>query len=287
MDVYKDYYEYYLIKSLNTNNIYYTNVKYYTKNENPYMYYLIFGGKKIECMDITIKFDLLNKKWIAHINQLQHDKDCIINKELNRKNGTLDFLHSCFLFVIKKFPFVNEFKLEDNSTVECKENRKQIQLSTLYIIKHNNTWYGKNFDATIDDKTYQIKFLWCLDKLNDEKYKNENFKDYILFKNNFRFFLENINDDVLDKIYKESKTIREFVLHVINTYKCENYTKFLGNLFNTLFEFNPTIFPWSFVYRPIFDIKIQEITSMNQSIRKNLSQHNKHTLNNSISKLNF
>lgn len=262
--------EYYLIKSLDTNNTYYTNVRYYNDGNNECTnIYLIFGGKMIECINVSINMDEFDKKWYAYVNDIEYYEDCVVNKKLNRqKKETSDFLHSCFHFILKKFPFVSEYRIADMSFY----NKKQMDLKNLYIIKNNKTWCQENFNAEIKNRKVWIQYLISIENLNDPAFRTKKFINYYHFKDFFYRFIENEPDSKLEIYFNETNTIRQFLQKVIENIDCQNYFKFLGTFFKNLFNVDVALNEWVFVYTPVFEIKIIQIK---ESVCENILKHEK------------
>ncbi len=280
------YYEYYFIKSSNTNNTYFTNVKYY-KNKSGICtnIYLIFGGKRIECMNVSINMDEFDdRKWYAYINQVEYFDDCIVRGSLNRKKkDTLDFLHSCCHFIIKKFPFVSEFMLTDTSQVQCYSNKKQLDLKNLDITLHNKTWYERHFNAEIKNRETWLRYIISIKNFNDPEYRMKKFINYNHFKSFFNRYIENEPNLKLEEFFNQTNTIREFLQKVIENIDCENYYKFLGTFFKNLFQIDICLNEWFFVYKPLFEVVIIQIPTTTQNQKKKLNNFNSKMINKLVS----
>ena len=132
--------KYYLI-----NNNYQAIIKTSKDNDR-----ICIGGLNKICFTIFIEKKTNN----AYIQEIQHDKHCILKNILKHGHDNVIFLQTCILFIFKLYANVNILELTDNSFIYCKGGK--ISLPDFYIIKHGFTWYESYLDATIKKKSNDI-----------------------------------------------------------------------------------------------------------------------------------
>lgn len=265
-------YEYYVIKSHQTDKVYYANIRYrHDTSGRIFNRYIIFGGRRIDCLEMSVNDDT------AYVSQIKYHSDCCIHGELNRKKKeTVDFLHTCFHFVQQKFPFVSSFVLDDFSNVMCETTQKSMLLAYLYLIKYNKTWYEKHFDAHMDDTTRQHRYEECRAKFNSKEYKETHFPTHASFASYFKYPIRG-HVDVLEQMYADAPTIRLFLAEVVARFDCSTYTQFLNTFFVQFFLFDPLSRAWKFSYTPHHDISYKELAyprKQNRLAFKKIKNHN-------------
>ena len=204
------------------------NKKFYCKistcrkyNSNIISATLSFGVNNTYCVVIAI--DDITKQF-GYLAEVQYNKLCITDGTLERKIGTYQFVSVCLYTVTYLFPNIKILNLKDDSYFDCINNGKHYKtsLSHDYIIKYNQTYYEKNFNAKLPKDIYDI-YRESLDILDSEiipldilKIKLKNIKNNKNNKNNKKkniSYLEKYKDT-----YANAKTPREFINMLRNKY---------------------------------------------------------------------
>jgi len=252
------------------------NVNYFITIEydDKIMTYDIYIGYPLEkhCVKITVYSDY------ACLDGVITNSSCFIgkNKPSENENMIVDLIQCGLNFTIKLFPSIQYITLIDNSTLTCYKYEK-ISLADLFYIKHNKTWYQKNFGAKNTDKNniklrekmlknkLQKKIKLSVDEFNQKYLSHLKIKD-------------NINDETksniqeLFSIYKPNMTVFDYLDKVIPYNNCLIYYKFFINFIgNNLFGSS-----WIIKINTIklYDVfyKIHKVESPIMNIRK---QYNK------------
>ena len=156
------------------------------------------GGDDIYCMVVKINSNTPN---VAYIDRVEYNNLCSLNRILKRKVGIQNLVSSCLWTIKKRYPDIKIFTLKDDSHIECEENSKMYKLSLAYdyILKYNQTWYQKLFQATLPEPILRT-FTDSLEVLDKPLYSIE-------------FMIES-GLDYLKKykdIYTSSNTPRDFI----------------------------------------------------------------------------
>lgn len=192
--------------------------EFYCKITNIYNNYtLSVGGKNNYCLIVAIK-QLTPTQ--AYIDSIEFNEKCVKDGTLEENNGMFKLV-TAGLYTLKiKFPKVEKILLKDDSYVYCKKGSKEYKLSLAhdYIIKYNETWYQKQFNATLP-KEYLETFNKSL-KVLDEPLDNYEFQVSLIPQ------LKEYED-----IYMKSKTPREFIKSLKHNLK-EEYCFKVGKWLN-------------------------------------------------------
>lgn len=207
-----------------------------TYKDDDKIYYIGFGGTR-KCIDITV----YDRNPIAYLSGLRHDDACALNCELPTGDlGTVLMVKAALQFVVKKYTFVIEFRLIDESSIMCKKDVK-ISLMYLYFAKHGKTWYMSKFNAKIVPTTSASKHI--LEEANTymitAKFKKDT--SWAQFETRFLYDVKTKRRkrlcDKLRPLYEQANTFREFIMSVANTYEdcyvfCNWLDKFMSQLLN-------------------------------------------------------
>jgi hypothetical protein len=119
-------------------------------NTPKYKCVVSFGtGMKRFCMTSIYESE---KPTELYIDRIEKNNLCVIGQKLNiYDRGTVKLVKTA-LFVLKTlFPIAEKISLIDDSLIYCEEESKRFKLSMSYdyIIKYNQTWYQKCFNAEL------------------------------------------------------------------------------------------------------------------------------------------
>lgn len=114
-----------------------------------------FGGiKQRDCLTIHI---YPNEKYCCLVDAFHH-KDCSIDNELPKKDGTVDMILAAVQLCKHLHPSLQYMTLQDESVIKCK-NGKQLPLPDVYMLLYGQTWYQKHLGATPEDKKTEIALV--------------------------------------------------------------------------------------------------------------------------------
>ncbi len=201
------------------------NIKLYCKmtetniGQPTYKCVLSFGGgMKKFCL--TAIFDNKNPTEI-YIDRIDNNDLCVIEGKLqNYEKGTIKLIKISLCSIKKLFPHINKLTLVDDSQIYCEEINKNFKLSLSYdyILKYNESWYQKHFNAElpgfiskdyINNEIYPIihneSGTLMYNYSNSLKVLDEPIMDYSLIINIFPQLIEYKNE------YESSKTPRLFI----------------------------------------------------------------------------
>jgi len=132
-------------------------------------YGLDFGGKLKGCVNIVVeninyipslykelyteqqKQAYQNNKKIAYISWIGYHQECSLGQDLAKGQGTRHMVRTAMTQVMKRYRWVNAFKLEDASQVECKAGFV-VSLFENSILVNNKSYYEKYFGAVLLDE---------------------------------------------------------------------------------------------------------------------------------------
>jgi hypothetical protein len=186
-------------------------------------YIISVGGKKGYCYIVSIK---KHSSTEAYIDRVEYNENCVKDGYLEEKGGMYKLICGGLYFIKENFPKIQKFTLMDDSHVLCKKGSKEFKLNLAYdyIIKYNETWYQKNFKATLPTSILN---------LFDESLNNleKPLPDFTYMVS----LIPEIKDFKI--IYDESKSPRVFIQNIRNTYKdeyCFKVWKWLHHFLNNL-----------------------------------------------------
>lgn len=219
--------------------------------------YKIRMGKQKECIYISVYDDEDD----AYINSFRTDELCgeimseeerlallhIRSKSLNSKNiknvnisqvesqvqgllpgfGTISLFKAACMVVFRLFPKVTSISFKDTSKIISKINSSiSVSLSTLYIVKHGETWYENKFGAVAMNSEYREKLSVGIKNLLEEKLPKDFdnfFENHITPKPRGAYMRQipiKILKQELKKMYPISGNLRDFVKKIIDEYDC-------------------------------------------------------------------
>lgn len=200
------------------------NLKMYCKKfemgiDSPhYKCVLSFGtGMKKFCM--TAMYDI-HKANEIYIDRVENNDLCVIDGKLrNYDKGTVKLVKTAICVIKELFPQVTKLTLNDASQIYCEDESKMFKLSMSYdyILKYNETWYQKNFNAILPgfiskqyDSNNRVQITAEPDSMMDAyvtslRVLDEEREDYSFLSNRFTQFEEYKED------YESSTTPRKFI----------------------------------------------------------------------------
>ena len=157
---------------------------------------------------------------VAYIDRVEYDNVCSLDGPLKRKVGIQNLVAAGLWTIKNRYPDIQIFTLKDDNYIECEENSKMYKMSLAYdyILKYNQTWYQKLFQATLPEPILRT-FTDSLEVLDKPLYHIE-------------FMLES-GLDYLKKykdIYAKSSSPREFMNKLRESYPssyCKEVCKWL------------------------------------------------------------
>lgn len=92
------------------------------------------------------------KLHVATLERVQFDEACSLNQamQMHRGHGTVHMVLVAVRFVVQAFPWITDFQLTDNSTVECIGGEEYVvSLTALSLCTTGMTWYERAFRAKL------------------------------------------------------------------------------------------------------------------------------------------
>ena len=156
------------------------------------------------CVDINLYFkDNLIK---AEVSQLKYDKECSIQKTLEKGIGTQNMFLTILALISKMYPNIESYQFKDFSEKTC-DNGANIHLGYFSLITSGKTWYEKNFGAILQNPI--IRKIYYEDKNKFNK------KDII-------------GIDISEILSNINKPLKEIILNEYNN--SISYRDFFNNL---------------------------------------------------------
>jgi hypothetical protein len=176
------------------------------------------GGMRKFCL--TAMFD--NKKPTEiYIDRVDNNDLCTIDTKLrNYEKGTIKLVKTALYAIKQLFPQVTKLTLFDDSQILCNESNRAFKLSLSYdyILKYNESWYQKQFNAELPgiiSKKYKKNTVFpdiisepesLMDKYTISlQVLDEPIMDYSQIINSYPQFSE------YEEEYKVATTPREFI----------------------------------------------------------------------------
>jgi hypothetical protein len=223
----------------------YCKITEYGINTNNYKCTMAFGtGFKKFCLVASYSS---KNPYEIYIDRIERKDNCIINDSLSDfEEGTVKLVKIALWTMTKFYPHVAKYTLIDSSQIHCGDNSNDtIHLGFDYILKYNQTWYQKKFNAELPG--FIDKFVDGLTIIKSEK-------NSIMYKvyNSYKVLDEEIvpiqlvSDSIpfiLDykEEYSTSKTPREFIQKLRNKFG-KKYCNIVGKwLNNYMFYLNISI----------------------------------------------
>ena len=185
---------------------------------------LSFGaGMKKFCM--TAFYDKQKNPTTIYINNVENNDLCVSNGLLsNYDKGTVKLVKTALYVIKTEFPEITTLTLKDDSQIYCEKGSKLFKMSMSYdyILKYNESWYQKHFNAILPgfiSKNYISNKVNIVSEPNSimNKYVSslhvldEPNIDYSLIRDSFPQF-EQYKD-----IYESSKSPRDFIQQLRTT----------------------------------------------------------------------
>lgn len=211
---------------------------------------LSIGGRKGECVNISVSTKEspavqygYHKLDTATIPILDWDAKCAVNKNLERGSGTISMIRVILSESIKRYPYIKHYRLTDNSHIEC-DNGREISLLHLYVVKYNETWYQKHFNAYIEEPLYRKKYNDGIKILNDPALK----MSFEEFKMTIHSLSKEPELELLKTYYEKTDTYFLFFNLIYNTEgknrHCNLIVGWIDMFFLHIFQFDPLSVPW-------------------------------------------
>jgi hypothetical protein len=199
---------------------------------------LSFGaGMKKFCM--TAFYDKQKNPTTIYINNVENNDLCVSKGLLsNYDKGTVKLVKTALYVIKTEFPEITKLTLKDDSQIYCEKGSKMFKMSMSYdyILKYNESWYQKHFNAilpgfisknyisnkvniVLEPNSIMNKYVSSLHVLDEPNI------DYSLIRDSFPQF-EQYKD-----IYESSKTPRDFIQQ-LRTKLGEKYCFLVGSWLN-------------------------------------------------------
>jgi hypothetical protein len=199
------------------------------------------GDDDTYCM--VVKLDSTSPN-IAYIDRVEYDSKCSLAGLLKRTVGIPNLVVAGLWTILNRYPSITIITLKDDSHINCEDDSKmyKLSLSYEYILKYNQTWYQKLFQATLPEPILQT-FTESLRILDQPLYPFE----YMLESG--LHYLSKYKD-----MYIHSTTPRDFISNLRSHYDIEyckevckwitQYIEFLGiKLYYDLWYILPDTLP--------------------------------------------
>jgi len=173
--------------------------------------------KEDACVTISVHFPesaaAYKKKWgrnplfdpsVASLVLTKHDTACSETKPLLSGKGTVEMITAGMSLIKQLCEFVTSIDLKDMSTRKC-DNGASISLSYFYITIHKQTWYEKQFEASLRPESNMVAYREAVDTLLSMPL--EPFASFSVH------FLRGCNEQVkkaIKQAYDASNTMEEF-----------------------------------------------------------------------------
>ena len=164
-----------------------------------YYHITLCGIKKLDCIEIFV----YNENPIAKLQQIDYDKKCNLEGNMENGIGTRDMISAALYAISYIFnKQIHSITLEDCSYIN--DSRTHSLLYYNFAFK-GKSWYEENFNAIPNGKKLVDKYTNIKDNIyNMPKNSNEWFKNEIIYKLN-----KNDQDYILN-IYSLSETYNDF-----------------------------------------------------------------------------
>lgn len=183
---------------------------------------MTFGsGAKQFCL--TASYDSKNPYEI-YISDVSTKNICIINGNLSDiEDGSSKFVKIALWAMKSMYPHVKKYTLRDHSQIYCDGNEKgdKMQMAYDYILKYNETWYQRKFNAQLDGFVSKNP----IKKGDLEKYmSNENMNSVK------PVFVETVQDSPMNIAFKSYEVLDEPVAnYALLKDNCEFLEKYLDD----------------------------------------------------------
>ena len=183
---------------------------------------MAFGsGAKQFCL--TASYDIENPYEI-YISDVATKNICIIDGNLSDfEDGSSKFVKIALWAMKSMYPHVKKFTLRDHSQIYCDGNEKgdKMQMAYDYILKYNETWYQRKFNAQLDGFVSKKS----IDKKDLEKYMSKENINSIE-----PVFIESVPDSPMNIAFKSYEVLdKPVVNYALLKDNCEFLEKYLDD----------------------------------------------------------
>lgn len=245
---------------------FYTFYETITKNNG--VHTLSIGGRVKGCVNISIHTpDSITVQRGYHnldtasIPILEWGTKCAVNKDLERGTGTVEMIKIALSEAKKRYPYVKIYTLTDNSHIKC-DNGKDILLLELSLVQYKQTWYEKNFGASILDPILNEKYKLGIQILDDPLAK----LSFDVFKSILQPYTSKDNIGILQPIYKSATTYFEFFKEISSNFGknklCVLIVDWIDIFLSYIFQFSLTSVSWGISKENIPSIEFVEETKL-------------------------
>ena len=111
-------------------------------------YTISFGGKNNFCFIASIN---PKKPFEVYIVNIEYNESCLKDNKLDERGGIVKLVRIALWTIKSMFPTIKHFTLNDSSHIDCIKGIKthKLNLAYDYILKYNETWYEKQFNAKL------------------------------------------------------------------------------------------------------------------------------------------
>jgi hypothetical protein len=252
---------------------------YLTIVKNKGVHTLSIGGNKSNCVSVSINTpdSLLvergyHKLDTATLPILAWDSQCAINPKLERGTGTIHMIQTALSEAKKRYPYVKQFTLTDNSTITC-DNNKAITLMFFSIAEHSKTWYERHFGAHILDSKLRNQYTNGITILNDATLK----LDWDSFESLIKPYTTAENIAILKPYYIAAETYADFFTQLMEKEGkrklCVYIVNWIDIFFVYIFQFDPTTVMWAIPADSVGAVPIIEETRLNSKPKNQSGGH--------------
>lgn len=183
---------------------------------------MAFGsGAKQFCL--TASYDIENPYEI-YISDVATKNICIIDGNLSDfEDGSTKFVKIALWAMKSMYPHVKKYTLRDHSQIYCDGNEKgdKMQMAYDYILKYNETWYQRKFNAELNGFVSKKS----IDKKDLEKYMSKENIDSIK-----PVYIETIPDSPMNIAFKSYEVLdKPVVNYALLKDNCEFLEKYLDD----------------------------------------------------------
>jgi hypothetical protein len=178
------------------------------------------GGNFDDCMEVFI---YMNGQ-LPYIAQIYSEPECGYTTLLEQ--GEIIQMIKSTLQLCQMIFGVSQFKLKDNSNIEClktvktrkntlpRKLKKPLSLAHLSIVNSSKTWYERHFQAYLENPQNQNRYKQCLDILNQSI--DMSYEDFARMTT-----LTNIQYSELKPYYESAKSWMDFFKSIPKDRQCD------------------------------------------------------------------
>ena len=187
------------------------------RNEKGMMYTISFGGKNNFCFVSSIN---PKKPFEVYIVNIEYNEACLKDAKLEERGGIVKLVRIALWTIKNMFPEILRFTFTDSSHIDCIKGIKthKLNLAYDYILKYNQTWYEKQFNAklpgSITDDSCMLNSLMYIYKVS-LLVLDEPVEPFSIIKDKI-----NIAEKYKHE-YETSKSPRDFINKLRDKYKSE------------------------------------------------------------------